>query len=68
MPFIFPGDLPDPGLKPRSPALQADSLQSEPPGKPEYDQVIPLLQTDPGDRKTSIHTRLGCEYSEQFCF
>ena len=26
-------DLPDPGIKPRSPALQADSLSSEPPGK-----------------------------------
>ena len=29
-----PGDLPDPGMEPRSPALQADSLPSEPPGKP----------------------------------
>ena len=29
-----PGDLPNPGIKPRSPALQADSLISEPPGKP----------------------------------
>ena len=28
-----PGDLPDPGIEPRSPALQADSLPSEPPGK-----------------------------------
>ena len=28
-----PGDLPDPGIKPRSPALQANSLPSEPPGK-----------------------------------
>ena len=28
------GDLPDPGIELRSPALQADSLQSEPPGKP----------------------------------
>ena len=33
-PFPFPGDLPDPGIKPVSPALQADSLPSEPPGKP----------------------------------
>jgi len=32
--FPPPGDLPDPGIKPRSPALQADSLPSEPPGKP----------------------------------
>ena len=29
-----PGDLPDPGIKPGSPALQADSLPSEPSGKP----------------------------------
>ena len=35
-PFPSPGDLPDPGIKPRSPALQADSLPSEPPGKPVY--------------------------------
>ena len=28
------GDLPDPGINPRSPALQADSLPAEPPGKP----------------------------------
>ena len=33
-PFISPGDLPDPGVKPRSPRLQADALPSEPPGKP----------------------------------
>ena len=34
LPFPSPGDLPDPGIKPGSPALQADSLPSEPPGKP----------------------------------
>ena len=28
------GSLPDPGIEPRSPALQADTLTSEPPGKP----------------------------------
>ena len=31
-PFPFPGDLPDPGIEPRSTALQADSLPSEPLG------------------------------------
>ena len=36
LPFPFPGDLPDPGIEPRSPALQADALLSEPPGKPLY--------------------------------
>ena len=34
LPFPSPGDLPDPGIKPGSPALQADTLTSEPPGKP----------------------------------
>ena len=33
-PFPSPGDLLDPGIEPRSPALQADSLLSEIPGKP----------------------------------
>ena len=33
-PFPSPGDLPKPGMEPRSPALQADSLLSGPPGKP----------------------------------
>ena len=32
-PFPSPGDLPDPGIEPRSPTLWADSLPSEPPGK-----------------------------------
>ena len=34
LPFHSPRDLPDPGIKPRSPTLQADALTSEPPGKP----------------------------------
>ena len=34
VPFPSPGDLPDPGIKPRSPALQADAFWSEPPGNP----------------------------------
>ena len=34
LPFPSPEDLPNPGIKPRSPALQADALPSEPPGKP----------------------------------
>ena len=33
-PFSSPGNIPNPGIKPRSPALQAASLLSEPPGKP----------------------------------
>ena len=33
-PFLSAMDRPDPGIKPTSPALEADSLPSEPPGKP----------------------------------
>ena len=32
LPFPSPGDLPDPGIEPGSPAFQADALTSEPPG------------------------------------
>ena len=35
LPFPSPGDLPHPGIEPRSPALQADALTSVPPGKPQ---------------------------------
>ena len=34
LPFPSPGDLPNPGIEPGSPTLQADALTSEPPGKP----------------------------------
>ena len=34
LPFPSPGDLPDPGIEPRSPTLQADSLPTELQGKP----------------------------------
>ena len=34
LPFPSPGDLPDPGIEPGSPALQADALPTEPSGKP----------------------------------
>ena len=36
LPFPSPEDLSNPGIQPRSPALQADSLPSEPPGKPQF--------------------------------
>ena len=34
LPFPSPGDLPNPEIKPWFPALEADALNSEPPGKP----------------------------------
>ena len=36
LPFPSPGGLPNPGIEPRSPTLQADALTSEPPGKKMY--------------------------------
>ena len=46
LPCPPPGDLPDPGIRPGSPALQVDSLLSEPPGKPKKIGVgsLSLLQ------------------------
>ena len=41
LPFPSPGDLPHPGIEPASPAWQADSLLSEPPGKPpQFSRVL----------------------------
>ena len=43
LPFPPPGDLPNPGIEPGSPALQADSLQSEPPlEKSTYAKAVPV--------------------------
>ena len=43
LPFSSPGDLPDPGIEPRSPALQVDSLLSEPPEKlPYFFKAVPF--------------------------
>ena len=66
--LLFPSleDLPDPGIEPGSPALQADSLQSEPPGKPwsilEYNLLINNVrvsgaqQSEPKHTYTCIHS------------
>ena len=51
LPFPSPGNLPNPGIEPRSPALQADALPSEPPGKPKTDSATPWTNT-PG---SSVH-------------
>ena len=42
LPFPSPGDLPDPGIQPRSPALQADSLPTELWGKSSYEDSYEL--------------------------
>ena len=38
LPFPSPGDLPNPGVEPGSPALQADALPSEPPGQSHWNE------------------------------
>ena len=39
-PFPSPGNLPEPGIEPRSPALQTDSWPSEPPGNYNLEKLI----------------------------
>ena len=51
LPFPSPGDLPDPGIEALSPALQADSLPSEPRGKPANSLVAAFT--------LEVRTRLG---------
>ena len=46
LPFPSPGRLPNPGIKPRSPTLQEDSLPSEPPGKPKLHKSALLFMVD----------------------
>ena len=47
LPFPSPGDLPNPGIEPRSPALQAYALPSEPPRKPisQFSKYHNLIKT-----------------------
>ena len=49
LPFPSSGDLPNPGIKPGSPALQADSLPSKPAGKPHI-YIINLASWFAGQR------------------
>ena len=45
--FPTSGDLPDPGIKLWSPALQANSLLSEPPGKPILNNIMSISSENP---------------------
>ena len=46
LPFPSTGDLPDPGIEPATPALQVDSLLSEPPDSGWEDSVRGFIQED----------------------
>ena len=45
LPFPSSGDLPDPGIEPGSPALQADSLLTELQGKPQDGEEMILIKS-----------------------
>ena len=55
LPFPSPGDLPNPGIEPRSPALQADALTSEPPGKPLYQCIWKSYFVGTNFRNDNVH-------------
>ena len=68
LPFPSPGDLPNPGMKPGFPALQADSSPSEPPGRPVKLSILILIFSSSGlsqaivlsRRKHNPNTLLEC--------
>ena len=55
LPFSSPGDLPDPGIKPESSPLQADSLPSEPPGNT---RVQSLGREDLLEKEMATHSSI----------
>ena len=58
--FPSPGDLPDPRIEPRSPALCADALPSEPPGKPIYADD-PTLMAESEEQLKSLLMKVKVE-------
>ena len=66
-PFPSPGDLPDPGIKPGSPALQADALPSEPPGKQIYLKMGTIKDRNSKDLTEAEEIKKGWqEYTELY--
>ena len=61
LPFPSPGDLPNPGIKLRSPALQTDALPSEPLGKP-YLSIVRAIYDKP-----TANIILNSENLKEFC-
>ena len=55
LPFPYPGDLPEPGIEPGSPALRADALTAEPPGKLKILQA--RLQQRQGDQTSQSYRK-----------
>ena len=59
LPFPYPGDLPNPGIEPGSPALQADALPSEPPGK-RMEVLGPYQMDNLSKNMLTLRTQLFC--------
>ena len=55
LPFPAPGDLPNPGIKPTTPALAGEFFTSEPPGKPKSKYMWVLISYEPGISLYSQH-------------
>ena len=69
LPFPSPGDLPDPGIEPRSPTLQADPLTSAPPGGKEsreksctWNKVTPPRESSKFSIKSFKFVKVVSEY------
>ena len=65
LPFPSPGDLPDPGIEPGLPALQADSISSEPPRKPSL--YLKAYKGNGDKQYTAVKTAHGKCNSKYFC-
>src|SRR5574337_86588 len=63
LPFPSPGALPNPGIEPRSPALQADALTSEPPGKPmaESEEELKSLLMKVKEKSEKVDLKLNIQ-------
>ena len=64
-PFPFPRDLPNPGIEPRSPTLQMDSLSTELPGKPRFMGVSIISSTSQQAPSGQNHHPIFLWYSPQ---
>ena len=68
VPFPSPEDLPNPGIEPGSPSLQADALPSEPPGKtPEAVKVTRLLPIQQGHITPSLQISFSSQSLKFLC-